>query len=945
MLTFTLAARTLLREKSRSATAVLGVAAATALLGWHVMLATTALSQADSAAARAAAPFSAWITGPARGPRTAQPGGKPADAPAKPGSRATADATVGFRRPGGAAGALPPPLVKRLEDAQDALGVVFATVQSGPLDVRPGGRVLQGPPLVAAVAAMPADGAPLLQSHVLEQGRWPDPADEAYEAAFNAKLFEDRHVPVPEIGDELPMLLQEGTVTFRIVGLYRADTLIKAFPAGYATRAAMAEIARLNPRGPAGPTLALCAPAGGRSEADAEAVLDGLEAAADCTFTTREAVAARFRSDTVSNLMRQLPLSLSLAVVTAAFMLATVLAMGLAEHRRRIAMLRCAGMTRGGAASLMFVETAVLAGAGWALGLLAAMGLVQTFLLVEGSAELPRFVHIDWRAPTLTGALAAATALAAAIAPSLHAARIAPLEVVDAECPGPRRVSAPRTLLGLALLLPIALLALPFDFPPKLRSILMIAVGLPAFVAGSVLCLHPLMRLVETLFLTPIGRLLRLDSRLLSRRVSRAPGRAAGTIMTISLGLGAFIAIHIWGGSLMDSYVPSPEWPDAIVSVLPNGLDAEEFAAAARAPGIAPPAIPIEASQFPLAPVTLEAMKRAGRPEPKSDLVLVFGVDPARALGGASPLARFRFVEGGAAEAAALMAAGDACVIPAMLSRLTGLRKGDRIGVGDKVLAIAGVVDLNWHLVTSRANVRSRTGRLAGPGSGRPSPMKPTVGMVFTSEAVAREMTGNADKVYFFWLNLAPELAALHPLQATVRLDAALCAAIDGANRARGKPALRGLNALKVHHRDEIADGTIAHGNDILGTMARIPFWSLLITSSGIAALLVASAKASRRETAAMRAIGMTRGQLARLFAGEAMLVVLCALVASLAGGMLVGWSFTAVTREQMAAGLANVLVVPWDQVARGVLFALVTTLAMGALPLHRITRDTSECG
>ena len=52
------------------------------------------------------------------------------------------------------------------------------------------------------------------------------------------------------------------------------------------------------------------------------------------------------------------------------------------------------------------------------------------------------------------------------------------------------------------------------------------------------------------------------------------------------------------------------------------------------------------------------------------------------------------------------------------------IAKGDRIGVGDKVLAIAGVVDLNWHLGTSRANVRSRTGRLAGPGSGRPSPMR-----------------------------------------------------------------------------------------------------------------------------------------------------------------------------------------------------------------------------
>ena len=366
------------------------------------------------------------------------------------------------------------------------------------------------------------------------------------------------------------MMLQNGTVTLRIVGLYRADTLVKDFPSCYTTPGAMAEIARLNPRGPAGPTLALCAPPKDRGVADLEALLDAVPEADACAFSTREAVAARFRSDTVANLIKQLPLSLSLAFITAAFMLVTVLTMGIAEHRRRIAMLRCVGMTRGGVALLTLAETAVLAIAGWALGLLAATALVQVFLLVEDSADL----------------------------------------------------------------------------------------------------------------------------------------------------------------------------------------------------------------------------------------------------------------------------------------------------------------------------------------------------------------------------------AALHPLQATVRLDAALRAAIDAANDARGRPSIRGLNALKVHHRDEIADGTIAHGNDILGAMARIPFWSLLITSSGIAALLVASAKASRREIEVMRAIGMTRGQLARLFAGETMLVVLSTVVVSVLGGMLIGWSFTAVTRAQMAAGLANVLVVPWRLVGRGVLFAVATTLVMGALPLRRLVRE-----
>jgi len=469
---------------------------------------------------------------------------------------------------------------------------VFATIQTAPLDIRPDGRVLQGPPLIGSATEMPADGRPLFASHVLEQGRWPCRAAETFEAAFNAKLFEDRHVPLPALGSELPMMLQNGTVTLRIVGLYRADTLVKDFPSCYTTPGAMAEIARLNPRGPAGPTLALCAPPPkDRGVADLEALLDTVPEADACAFSTREAVVARFRSDTVANLIKQLPLSLSLAFITAAFMLVTVLTMGIAEHRRRIAMLRCVGMTRGGVALLTLAETAVLAIAGWALGLLAATALVQVFLLVEDSAELPRLVHVDWRAFALTGGLAMATALIADIAPALHAARVPPLEVAQGVHSDVRRISIPRASLGLALLLPIVLLSLPFDVTP----------------------------------------------------------------------------------------------------------------------------------------------------------------------------------------------------------------------------------------------------------------------------------------------------------------------------------------------------------------MARIPFWSLLITSSGIATLLVASARAFRREIDVMRAIGMTRGQLARLFLGEVALVVLSAVAVSVAGGMLIGWSFTAVTRAQMAAGLGSALVVPWRLVGRGVLFAVVTTFAMGALPLRRLVRETGR--
>ena len=963
MLTFKLASRTLVREKARASSAILGIAAAVALLAWHIELATTALSQAKTSVAEATAPFSAWIIGPTTGPQMTPPGQKSSPNTLK-GSRAISDATVGFRRGGGSTGALPQELIDKLSASSNTVKTTFLSVQSASFDVRPGGRVLQGPPLVGRITSISESSVPHFKSHILTTGRWPNYSSSVYEATLSTQLFEGRHLPLPELGTEIPVMLRGGTVTLKIVGFFKSNTLVTAFPNGYTTPAAQEAIAQLTPGG-AKPNLALCEPLTGKTVEDIERILTSVPQADTCLYSTRDAVESRFRSDTVNDLVKQLPLSLSLAFITAVFMLGTVLTTGIAGHRQRIALLRCNGMTRGGTLLLMISETMIMTIIGWIIGVLAATLFVQSFLIVENSSELPKMVSLGWQTPVLTGIMALATAIISVIVPCIQAARVRPLEITEDDVSEPKQISFRKTMLEFALLIPLVVLSLPFAISPTLRSVLMIALGLPAYVAGSVLCLHPLMRLVEFLFLIPIGKLLNLDPRILSRRLSRAPGRAIGTIMTLSLGLGAFMSIHIWGGTLMSSYVPSPEWPDVIVSVLPNGLTAEEFTAVSHVAGAQSPVIPIEATQFSLDTDTLDSIKAAGLPELKSDLVLVFGVNPTLAFGGNSPLANFRFVEGSRQEAAMQMENENACLVPVMFSRLTGLHRGDSISLAGQKLKIAGVIDLNWHMVTSRSNVRSRTGRLDRPAGGpmrrtngpraadpsnlsvrapqpsdKPAPMKPTMGMAFTSEKFARSISGNADTVYFLWTNLSPELRKIHPLEATVRLDASLREALDRAAATAGKPIIKNANALKVHHRDEILDGTISHGNNILGTMARIPFWSLVVTSSGIAAMLVASARASKRETDVMRAIGMTRGQLARIFTGEALLVILCTLVISLIGGMLIGWSFTAVTTERMSAGLSRTLVIPWGLIGQGVLFATFTTLIMTAIPLYRITRD-----
>ncbi len=927
-----LAFKQIFAAKAHSATAALGIAAATALLAWNLELAETVSAQADETVGIATAPFSAWITGPALSPR------RPNVKPGSGSDRASAEGTVGFRRTSQTSAALPEELLLKLENSGEVRGVLL-TVHHASLDVRPGGRVLQGPPLIGGIATIPADGVPSLQKQRnLTAGRWPNPNSSGYEAAFNETLFIERSLPPPELGTRIPVMLRGGTVVLEVVGLFKSDMIVKAFPAVYTTQNAMAEITALTPGSPTAPNLALCETLGNAKVEAVEELLKSVPYAGSCILYTRDAVAERYRSDTSRNIMSQLPMSLTLAFITAACMLLTMLSTSIAGQRRTIALLRCNGMTRSGIAMMLACQALVLCTLGWLIGMIAATLLVQLFLISEASSELPALVHIGWKAPVATAIMTFAAGLVAVIAPCIQISKIRPLEITENNNVTLRPVSLVRTLLGIALMLPMPVMALPTGIDPSLRTLLLIAVAMPCFVAGCALCLHALMRLVELALSKPLAAMLRLDSGLLSRRISRAPGRAAGTILALSFGLGTFMAIHIWGGSLMASYVPSGEWPDVIVSLLPNGIDREAFNAMAAAEGAAPGAIPIEASQFELSEATMNQIESKGLPRPKSDLVLIFGVDPESAFGGDSPLADFKFVEGDRLSAAVAMRDSDSCVVPVMFTRLTGLHLADSFELAGRRLEICGVVDLNWHLVTSRARVRD----LLGPLNKVDTPQEPpkrkrTMGMAFTSEIFARSITKNNDSIYFAWMNLSDKSRNLHPLNAAVRLDASLNAAIDTSYKHRGVPRIENANALQVHHRDEIAGGTIAHGYDILGTMARIPFWSVAVASLGIAAMLVSSAQASRHEIATMRAVGMTRGQLAAMFAGEAAFAVACSIILSLVAGILIGWSFTSITAARMGDGLPRVLHIPWVRVAEGMLFMISTTFVMAIIPLRRI--------
>lgn len=960
-----LVVKSLRHEKTRFATATLGVAAAAGLVVWSLGLAVTSAGQGREKVRRMTAPYSCWVS-------TGNVGVKM--------DRLAMGAMMRPSREQMLA-VVPSNLVAAVRDAPGVESVLGCKTIRTTLDYRPDGRVLQGPPLMATMMLAPAAGCPYAAAKVT--GRWPDPASDELEAAVCSAVFRPRRFAPPPLGTLLVLITPSGTVTVKITALIDFDETVQGFPTAFATIGAMRQAwgEAYDPQ----PNLLLCQLRDGQAEKAIKESVGRLSPPAPtvavpgdpppgprplCAAVSCRDVESNYSSDKLQNFKRQAPLLLTLSVLTALCMLINALTMGVDQKVRMLALLRAAGMTARQVAHVVMLEGAVIAAVGWLVGLLAGWGILTVFVGRTPEA-FPEGVVLGWVTPACTAAGVALIAVLSLHWPCRRAMRIRPLDAL-AEGPAEEKTRpAWRGLLGLALLFPMLILAFPLHISAMVRSVLLLAVGIPMHVAGLLLFLPFFVRLVERATGPAISAALGLDPHLLHRRVSRNFSRTAGMVVTLAVGLGSYAAIHIWGGSMMSPFIPSHEFPDVIVSLLPNGVPKDAADKVAKLEGVdRGRCLSLEAAQFFLTDALTAQVVRVSGKAPVSPNVLLLGADPQVAFGGEHPLAPFRFLAGERHAAAEALAKDGACVITRMFARETGLGVGDALeivkqrpmrgrgmrggvrgggpgsmgggrgggpggmgggqgfgpggrGAPTEPLRIVGVVDLNWHLVTSRAMLRGRNNMPGG-----------TMGPVFVSEETARRLSGNADTTCFLWLNLSEKYRKMGALPAGQLLEAEIRKAIE----------VDDANTVRVHHRDEIEDGTIAHGAQLIGDMARAPFWSLLVLSTGIVTLLIASFQASAKEIAVMRAVGMTRSQLGRMLLGEALTVGLCGIALSLVSGFCIGWTFTGWTRAwMMFGGLPVSLSIPWLVILQGVGFAFALCVAMAVPPIVWLVRKQDE--
>jgi len=414
--------------------------------------------------------------------------------------------------------------------------------------------------------------------------------------------------------------------------------------------------------------------------------------------------------------------------------------------------------------------------------------------------------------------------------------------------------------------------------------------------------------------------------------------RRLGMLIAVACGYGAFVAVEVWGTSLTKPFIPSPEWPDAIVSILPGGVSAFDIERLQKIEGVRKIAElqPLQVNFDPL-----EEMKGFGGGGEKGPRGRGGPAYRNALLLASDWLPDFRFVAGERAAAEKAVCEEDACVITEMMARAHKLKVGDMLkldgGRGLKIaLKVVGIVDLNWHMVTSRGLVR---------GMNR-MPVN-TDGPVFVSfDTLAGCDARPQDfvKMTHLWLDYEPDFLAQHSVFPAGRLvEQRIVEALDGAFDEDGEGQVHG-NTVRLHARDEISDGTLSHGAELVGAMARVPFIFLAVLSLGFIAMLVSSFDARRREFAVLRAVGATRLQLARALVGEALATAGWALVFGLAGGALVGWLCTAGTRAAMANwGLPPSFALPVVTCLKGAVGTVVFTLLVAVPTALSLVRRTAS--
>jgi putative ABC transport system permease protein len=487
------------------------------------------------------------------------------------------------------------------------------------------------------------------------------------------------------------------------------------------------------------------------------------------------------------------------------------------------------------------------------------------------------------------------------------------------------------------------------------------AVGCSTMAVGFLLLTPATILIVEAVLGPVVARMLGLEPRLLKSQLGSNLWRTLGTTAALTVGLGLFVSMQIWGYSMLEPFKPGKWFPDMLVSIQRGGFPDSEIENVRNIEGVqADRCIPLAVEQ-PKFVSDITGMEEQGTGHGsviRQNNVIMIGLDPQVAFGGSDPLVKARFVEGSPADVIAKLKQGPYCIVPDHFLRATNLEVGDSFSMippnaPEKPVSytIAGVVSLpGWHWMTKFSGLRRRDARSAA--------------MVFANYDTVRQ-DFKLDQINFFWMDVDRKVGKKYldvvKKQEEARREAARAAEAKraeeakrlaaeakeknksprGGRRSGGGSRVADLKidekfvavtkvgetlvpiaerhmgeAQPVNNQGKMSGTATMFGPSVrvsttemvewfitrrasnwIWGLCYLPLVTLLVTSLGVINTVMASVRARRWEFGVLRSQGITQWGLFRMVLAEGLLIGLITCLLSLGFGILSGWCGTGISQ------------------------------------------------
>lgn len=580
----------------------------------------------------------------------------------------------------------------------------------------------------------------------------------------------------------------------------------------------------------------------------------------------------------------------TVAVFVAGIVVTNTLAVLVAQRRRELALLRCVGATRSQVRRTVLLEAAVLglvsSLAGVALGTALAQAAASVVSRLDLGFATPPTVALSWVSVLVPLVVGTGTTVVAALAPARAATRVAPLAALRPDLPVGAGGRAPVLRLVLTALLVLGgggLLVVGgvlgtdggAGVAPLALGVVGGAVSFTGVLVGAPVLLPPVLRVLGWAAARAGG----VPTRLAADNTVRNPRRAAVTASALLIGVTLVTLMTVGTASVQATIEAQLDAEHPVdITVGSTGVDAGLGATTPVDPAVLAAVAGVADQGRVSEPVALPGTTASAPAAAPEAAWPVLGVDPDAASGVVRD--------------------------PALLA-----------GLADGTVLVPrylrGVLSPGQVLV------------LEGPGGALEAEVVmtrlPLEALVVTPADLAR--LDPAAGTGLLWVDVpdgGDDQAALEAVQ-----DAVATAAVEGP----GTPV-----DGAVVQRGDITDALDA----MLGIVLALLGVAVVIALIGVSNTLSLSVIERTRESALLRAMGLTRGQLRRTLAVEGLLLAGVGALVGVVLGTGYGWAGTVTV---FGEALDTRLALPWERLGLVVGVALLAGLLASVLPAQRAVR------